>query len=127
MRYVIIDMKNQLFSDAIARSLCAYSADFIVELSEGPRRTLDLCRLIKPDVVLMEVGDGSPWCLTDRLMIVEALREEEPQCKVVLSVDEKADHQVAQKLVELKRQGVIDQFIYQTISTSYLSAIIDAL
>ena len=42
-------------------------------------------------------------------------------------VDEKANAETAKKVVECKKTGLIDCFIYNTISSSYMTAVLDSL
>ena len=56
MRRVVIDMQNHLFSDAIARVLQAYDSNFFTEMSEAPDKTADLCRIVQPHILMMEIA-----------------------------------------------------------------------
>jgi nitrogen regulatory protein PII len=57
----------------------------------------------------------------------DATKELLPECKIVLVVDENAEKDVAKLVKETKKQGLIDQFVYGSISASYLADIIDSL
>ena len=48
-------------------------------------------------------------------------------CKVVLAVDEYTEKKLADKVREAKKEGLIDNFIYGSVSFTYISAVIDAL
>jgi len=50
-----------------------------------------------------------------------------PDCKIVLIVDENAEKEVAKRVKQAKKDGLIDQFIYGSISASYLADIVDSL
>ena len=50
-----------------------------------------------------------------------------PNCKFIFTVDEKANAETAKKVVECKKTGMIDCFIYNTISSSYMTAVLDSL
>ena len=60
MRRVVIDMQNHLFSDAIARVLKAYDSDFFTEMSESPDKTAELCRVVQPHILMMEITVHTP-------------------------------------------------------------------
>ena len=49
------------------------------------------------------------------------------ECKIVFLVDEKADPTVAKKVRQAKTDGLIDQFIYTSISASYLLGLMETL
>ena len=50
-----------------------------------------------------------------------------PECKIVLIVDENAEKEVAKQVKQAKIDGLIDQFIYGSISATYLADIVDSL
>ena len=127
MRRVVIDMQNYLFADAIARTLEDYDSDFLTEMSETPEKTAELCRVIQSNILMMEVTRQTPWKLEERMRICCEVKHSVPGCKIILGVDEKADKEIAAMVVEYKKMGLIDWFIYNTISASYLTALIDAL
>ena len=127
MRRVVVDMQNYLFADAVARTLKSTDSDFDVYRSEGLEKTTDLCRLCEPYALLMEVTGYSPWKLEERLSIREEVKRQNPHCKIVLIVDEKAEKGLAQQVLQAKKDGLIDNFIFGSISATYLSAIVDTL
>ena len=61
------------------------------------------------------------------MKIRNAVKAQCPECKIVLIVDENAEKEVAQKVKTAKKEGVIDQFIYGSISATYLADIVDSL
>ena len=63
--------------------------DFDVVLSEKPSMTLDMCIDTKANILIMEVTGFSPWSLEERMKICNALKEQMPECKIALVVDEK--------------------------------------
>lgn len=75
----------------------------------------------------MEVTGYTPWKLEERLKIRDEVRRMNPQCKIVLVVDENAEKKVAGAVKQAKKDGLIDQFIYGSISATYLTALIDTL
>ena len=92
-----------------------------------PDKVVDDCKWIAPYALLMEVTGYTPWKLDERMRIRDAVKTQNPQCKIVLIVDENAEKEVAQKVKEAKKTGVIDQFIYGSISATYLADIVDSL
>jgi hypothetical protein len=61
------------------------------------------------------------------MKIREAVKKWWPECKIVLIVDENAEKEVAEQVKQAKKDGLIDQFIYSSISSTYLSAIVECL
>ena len=127
MRRIVVDMQNYLFTDAIARTLRSADSDFDVRRSENPEKTAELCSLCEPYALLMEVTGYTPWRLEERLKIRNEVKQCSPQCKIVLIVDENAEKKLAQRVLQAKKDGLIDNFIYGSVSATYLSAVIDTL
>lgn len=127
MRRVVIDMQNYLFADAIALALKNADSDFDVRRSENPENTVDLCRLSVPYALLMEVTGYSPWRLEERLRIRNEVKRQTPHCKIVLIVDENAEKPLARRVLQAKKDGLIDNFIFGSVSAEYLTAVVDTL
>ena len=127
MRRVVIDMQNVLFADALAEALRRFDSDFEPVMSERPDKTLSLCEILLGNVLIMEVTAHTPWKLEERMKIRDELRKENPDCKVVLVVDENTEKKLADQVRQAKKDGLIDNFIYESVSSTYLSAVIDAL
>ena len=102
-------------------------SDFDVRRSESPAKTVGLCSLCQPYALLMEVTGYTPWKLEERLKIRDEVKQQSPHCKIVLIVDENAEKKLAQCVLQAKKDGLIDNFIYGSISASYLTAVIDTL
>ncbi len=127
MRRVVIDMQNYLFADAIALALKNADSDFDVRRSENPENTVDLCRLSVPYALLMEVTGYSPWRLEERMIIRNEVKRLTPHCKIVLIVDENAERPLARRVLQAKKDGLIDNFIFGSVSAEYLTAVVDTL
>lgn len=127
MRRVVIDMQNILFADAIAEALRRFDSDFDPIMSGSPDKTLTLCNAVLANVLIMEVTSYKPWKLEERLKIRDELRKENPNCKIALVVDENTEKRLADQVRQAKKDGLVDNFIYGSISSTYLAAVIDAL
>lgn len=127
MRRVVVDMQNTLFADAISTALRAFNSDFCVYQSPKPANTADLCSCAQADILIMEVTAYTPWKLEERLKIRDEVKRENPARKVVFVVDENTEQKLADRVRQAKKDGLIDNFIYGSVSATYLSAVIDAL
>ena len=127
MRRVIVDMQNALFADAIATALQKFDSDFEVYQSEIPAKTTDMCAFMGANILIMEVTTYMPWRLEERIQIRDEVKAQNPGCKIVLVVDENTEKKLADKVRQAKKNGLIDNFIYGSVSSTYLSAVIDAL
>lgn len=127
MKKVVIDMQNKLFADAIAKALQDFDLDFNAYISEDPGQTEGQCIDCQADILIMAVTSCPPWELESRLNIRNSVKKRAPTCKIVLVVDENSEKKVARQVRQAKKDGLIDQFIYGSISADYLGALIDTL
>ena len=127
MRRVVVDMQNALFADAIATALRKFDSDFEVYQSESPAKTTDMCVFTEANILIMEVTAYTSWKLEGRMEIRNEVKAQSPGCKIVLVVDENTEKKLADKVRQAKKDGLIDSFIYGSVSSTYLSAVIDAL
>ena len=127
MRRIVIDMQNILFADAVAEALRNFDSDLEPFMSESPDKTLSLCDIVLANVLIMEVTTYPSRTLEERLKIRKALKQKHPDCKIVLVVDENTERKLADRVRQAKKDGLVDNFIYGSVSSSYLSAVIDAL
>ena len=86
-----------------------------------------MCRILQPYALLLEVTGNSPWKLEERLKLRSLAVKQAPDCRIVFLVDEKADAETAFLVRQAKKDGLIDQFFYGSISASYLVALMDTL
>ena len=126
MRRILINMQNSLFCNAIADTLRRSGNELEPYTVNTPDKIVDDCKWIAPYALLMEVTGYSPWKLEERLKIRDAVKAKDPECKIVLIVDENAEKEVAKRIKQAKKDGIIDQFIYGSISASYLADIVDS-
>lgn len=127
MRRIVIDMQNILFADAVAEALRNFDSDLEPFMSENPDKTQSLCDTVLANVLIMEVTTYPSRTLEERLKIRNALKRKHPDCKIVLVVDENTERKLADRVRQAKKDGLVDNFIYGSVSSSYLSAVIDAL
>ena len=127
MRRIAITRQNSLFCNAIADTIRRSGNELEPYTIDSPDKVVDECKWIAPYALLMEVTGYTPWLLAERMKIRDAVRELNPECKIVLIVDENAEKAVAKQVKQAKKDGLIDQFIYGSISASYLADIVDSL
>ena len=127
MRRIMINMQNALFSNAISETLRRSGNELNPYTVNSPDKVEDECKWIAPYALLMEVTGYTPWKLEERMKLRDTVKALHPDCKIVLIVDEKAEKAEARKVKQAKKDGLIDQFIYGSISASYLADIVDSL
>ena len=124
---IVKGTQNALFADAVAEALRRFDSDFDPVMSDSPDKTLFLCDAVLANVLIMEVTAYTPWKLEERMKIRAELKKTNPDCKIVLVVDENTEKKLADKVRQAKKDGLVDNFIYGSVSSTYLSAVIDAL
>ena len=128
MRRVILNMKDRIFADAVATTLREdKQGEFYVLPTTTPEEALQYGTSCEPYALLLEVNGYPPYVLEERLQIRDAVKKVNPDCKIVLVVDENSEKKVAEEVRRAKKAGRIDQFIYGSISASYLVALMDTL
>lgn len=127
MRRIVINMQNVLFCNAISETLRSSGNELEPYVVADADKVADECSWLAPYALLMEVTGYTPWKLCERMKIRDAVKAKHPACKIVLIVDENAERETAKLIKQAKKDGLIDQFIYGSISASYLADIVDSL
>lgn len=127
MRRIVVNMQNSLFCNAVSDTLRRSGNEFEPYEVDSPEKVADECKWLSPYALLMEVTGYTPWKLCERMKIRDAVKAQNPECKIVLVVDENADRKIAAEVKQAKKDGLIDQFIYGSISAAYLADIMDSL
>ena len=128
MRRVIVNMRDYIFADAIAQSLQADKAGgFTVQRVTTPEEVEEYSKLCEPYAVLMEVTGNRPYALEQRLKLRDTVKETNPDCKIVILVDDQADNELAETVKSAKRDGLIDAFLFGTVTEQYMAAVMDSL
>ena len=127
MRRIVINMQNSLFCNAIADTLRGSGNELEPYTIDSPDKVVEECKWIAPYALLMEVTGYTLWLLSERLKIRDAVKAQNPECKIVFIVDENAEKAIAKQVKQAKKDGLIDQFIYGSISATYLADIVDSL
>ena len=120
MRKIVVDMQNFLFADSGATAFRSSDYDIDVIRTESPKDTLELCQVYKPYVLMMEVTSYTPWKLSERLKLRDKVKAVCPGCKIALIVDSNTEKQAAKDIRDAKKNGLIDQFFYGSMTAEYL-------
>lgn len=127
MRRIVLDMQGGLFAEAVMQALAASEPDYVVYRSPRPEETVALCRACRANVLVMEVIRQGVWKLDRRLWIRDDVKALGWDCKTLLLVDEKADKMLAADVRQAVKDGLVDNFIYASVSPTYLAGVIDTL
>lgn len=120
MQKIVVDMQNYLFADSVAAAFKNSDYDIDVVRAESPMNTVELCRLYKPFVLIMEVTGYTPWLLCERLKLRDKVKTVCPEYKIALIVDSNSEKQAARDIRDAKKNGLIDQFFYGSMTAEYL-------
>ena len=128
VKKIVLDLQSRMNARNMERTLLQEMDCSEVVISSHPDRTADTCALHKPQILLMEVTGYTPWTLSERMNIRERVHRNNPDCKLVLMVDERADQALADEVIRIKREGLIDAYILGSLdSPYYLTSTLDSL
>lgn len=126
MKTILISVHNSLMEEAIIRMLSR--SEDLQGRPVSPGGSVEReCEAISADIVLMEATYDAGATLDDCLDVARAVRTRWPGCKVVVLCDENSAPEVARKVAMAKKAGAIDDFVYSSVSESYLTALLDAV
>ena len=126
MARVIVNTQNALFADML-KSTLEKGGDFIVYTVKKPDEVVSEFRHRAAEIILLEVTANSPWKLDERMKVRDALKKTDPDCKIVMLVDENIEKKIADDVTDAKVLGKIDQFIFSSVSATYLVALMNTL
>ena len=75
----------------------------------------------------MEVKAYSPWMFKERMAIRDKVERNTENCRVVLFVDDDTDGELTEKVRQAKREGLIDAFLFGSVSENYFASVIDSV
>lgn len=127
MRKVVLDLQSGLYAKAVRRILVQDLDGYQVDISKNPTETVERCRILQPDVLLMEVTGYTPWMLSERLSIRDEVKRHVPSVKIVFLIDDKAEGALVEEIKKAKQEKLIDAFLFTSVSESYLVAVMDSL
>lgn len=127
MKKVVLNICNSLMAMSITRCL-ARTGDFqVCSLLPSCIEIAKECADVSADVLLMEATFNIGTTLDDCLQEAKSLRAICPECRVILLCDENSAPEVARRVALAKKDGLIDDFVYSSVSESYLTAMLYAL
>ena len=128
MRDIIISIRNDFVAEAIIHSL-KKAGDFqpYKLLFSRDDEVIRDCEAVQPEILLSEVAFGKATDLRTRLAEAKAVRASAPNCKIVFLCDENSAPDLAREVMQAKKDGLIDNFFYSSVGSSYLVAALTAL
>ena len=127
MKKIVISICNSLMALSITQSLTQTGGFQTVSIRPGCREIARECADASADVLLMEAAFNIGVTLDDCLKEAKRLRSLRPECRTILLCDENSAPEVARRIALAKKDGLIDDFVYSSVSESYLTAMLYAI
>lgn len=127
MKKIVLDIQSGIHAHNMERMLMQKLDDYQVIISESPDSTVGWCETHKPTVLLMEVKAYSPWLFSERMKIWEKVKQSIAACRVILFVDDESDLDLTENVRQAKRNGLIDAFLFGSVSDNYFASVIDSV
>ena len=127
MRKIVLDIQSSIHAHNMERMLMQKLDDCQIVISESPDATAEWCKMHQPDVLLMEVKAFSPWMFSERMAIRDKVKRSTENCRVVLFVDDESNKNLTEEVQQAKREGLIDAFLFDSVSENYFASVIDSV
>ena len=127
MKKIVLDIQSDIHAQTMERMLMQKLDDCHVVISESPDTTAEWCRTHRPDVLLMEVKAYSPWMFGQRMTIRDKVGRSVENCRIILFVDDDTDGELTEQVRQAKREGLIDAFLFGSVSENYFASVIDSV
>ena len=127
MKKIVLDIQSDIHAHTMERMLMQKLDDCQVVISESPDATAEWCKTHRPDVLLMEVKAYSPWMFKERMAIRDKVKRSTENCRVVLFVDDESNKNLTEEVQQAKREGLIDAFLFDSVSENYFASVIDSV
>ena len=114
-----ISVPGKFYTDAITIAL-EQTGNFRVQpLKEDARDG--------PDVALLGVSVHEGFTLKERHEVIKSLRTRQPNCRIVMFIDELVSPEQTEGVIDLKQARVIDGFLYASGTMDYLVATLESI
>ncbi len=127
MKKVVISICNSLRALSIRHTLEQTGEFQVYSMDPGSGAVVQTCVNASAEVLLLEAAYQQGSTIHERLAEAKVLRKVLPHCKVVLLCDENSAPTIARSVVIAKIDGLIDDFVYSSVSASYFAAMLDAI
>ena len=119
MKTVLTGICNGLMAESIRHILEESGVFRVLPVKEG--------EVSSADIILLEVAYNPGYTVDERMAAVKSIRGRNPGTRLLLLCDENSTPELARKVALAKRDGLIDDFIYSSVSESYLTAMLESI
>ena len=129
MRKIVVSIQNGLLAEAITGMLndSGEFQPFRVPVGNKKNDVISNCEMLSADILIAEVSYASGTTAEARLREVKEVRKNVPACKIVLLCDENSAPDIAREVTLAKKDGLIDNFFYSSVTAKYLLAALVSL
>lgn len=128
VKNIVVSIQNVLLAESVILAL-KKTGNFRLErvLQDRISDTEKICESVHAELLLMEVTRTKDTTLEKRLLICKNVKRKISDCKIALLCDENADPELADQVKQAKQLRQIDAFFYESVTSDYLTAALDAL
>ena len=129
MLKILVSIHNGLLAEAMTAMLRESGEFEPFPLSVGNKNSnvARECELLDVQMVLLEVSYANGTALETRMKEVRQIRSTVPSCKIVLLCDENSAPEIARDVMLAKKDGLIDNFFYSSVTARYILAALLAI
>ena len=129
MRKIVVSIQNGLLAEAITGMLndSGEFQPFRVPVGNKKNDVISNCEMLSADILIAEESYASGTTVEARLREVKDVRKNVPACKIVLLCDENSAPDIAREVTLAKKDGLIDNFFYSSVTAKYLLAALVSL
>ncbi len=126
---ILVSIQNGLLAEAMTAMLRESGEFEPFPLTVGNKNSnvARECELLDVQMVLLEVAYANGTTLETRMKEVRQIRSAVPNCKIVLLCDENSAPEIARDVMLAKKDGLIDNFFYSSVTARYILAALLAL
>ena len=129
MKKIVVSIQNGLLAEAITGMLndSGEFQPFCISVGNKKAAVVDSCEMLSADILIAEVSYAGGTTVETRLREVREVRQKVPDCKIVLLCDENSAPDIAREVTLAKKDGLIDNFFYSSVTAKYLLAALVSL
>ena len=129
MKKIVFSIQNGLLAEAITGMLndSGEFQPFRIPVGSKKDDVVSSCEMLSADILIAEVSYASGTTVEARLREVKDVRKKVPDCKIVLLCDENSAPDIAREVTLAKKDGLIDNFFYSSVTAKYLLAALVSL
>ena len=127
MKRVMISILNSLVQEAVVQVINGSGTVAECLTTTQPDDIIYQLKASFAQVFLLDITRREEGLFENRMKLIQEIRQELPGMKICLLVDNLSHPDVLSKVKAAKREGWIDCFFYENVSSDYLKDVLDTL